>query len=788
MEKSIIANRDIGTLKNNMRVSILDLNTFILCLIGFLLSRARVVDDIAPLGVAFFLCVSTMDKYRLPVFVSTLVGTLISFNQPINVIKYSICIAMIYLISNNLKNIKSVWRISIIGMLIILPISIGQALIFGSYIYHISIMLVECLLMLVSTYIFYYGVSVINKRASRKVTSSEEIVALTIIIIFSIMGIGDISIFGISIRNLFSNIMILVLSITGGASLGATTGVIMGLVYFINNLTSSMYMGVYSFAGLISGGFSKVNKYLSIAGYIVGWSLIYIYTSGTGSNILEIRDIFIASLFVMLIPEQILKNIEKFIKGNGGLSDGIEDYLDRSKEITNNRLRGMYKTYEDLANTFDRIREKDKILDQKDIAHIIDMVHSDECKKCGMRRRCWETKFNYTYTMMNRILEQLEEYGELHIDNIPIDFKKDCIKPESIVKTSNYYYKMFAIDYSWQQKFSENRKLVANQIRYMSKSIEHMAKDLDRDIVFDMEMERNIIVELDRNNISVKRLNYISKENNEFEILIEKEICKNNKLCEQKMIKIISDIVETELVARKTGCSCIGENCKIKLSRRQEYKVVSEVSNMSKDGYIISGDNYTYMEISDGKYMMAISDGMGKGRKAYEESSVTIDLLEKMMESKIDEEIIIDTINNILMLKSSDEMFSTLDLGIVDLNKGILNTIKMGACSTYIKRSSGEIDLISTASLPVGILSDVNIERDSRKIRDGDYIIMVSDGIIDAGKNNNLGDNWLIYFLKNLKTTNPKEISKEILNNALDIQNNNIYDDMTVLVTKVYKS
>lgn len=787
MEKSIVANRGIGILKNNMRASILDSNTFILCLIGFLLSRARVVDDIAPLGVAFFLCVSTMDKYRLQVFISTLAGTLISFNQPINIVKYSICIAMIYLLSNYLKNVKSVWKISTIGMLIILPISIGQALIFGSYIYHISIMLVECILMLVSTYIFYYGVSVINKRASRKVTSSEEIVALTIIIIFSVIGIGDISILGVSIRNLFSNIVILILSITGGASLGAASGVIIGLVYFINNLTSSMYMGVYAFAGLISGGFGKVNKYLSIAGYIVGWSLIYIYTSGAGSNILEIRDILIASLFVMLIPEQTLKNIEKFIKGNGGLSDGIEDYLDRSREITNNRLRGMYKTYEDLANTFDRIREKDKILDQKDIAHIIDMVHNDECKKCGMKRRCWEAKFNYTYTMMNRILEQLEEYGELHIDNIPIDFRKDCIKPESIVKTSNYYYKMFAIDYSWQQKFSENRKLVANQIRYMSKSIEHMAKDLDRDIVFDMEMERNIIVELDRNNISVKRLNYISKENNEFEILIEKETCKDNKLCEQKMTKIISDIVGTELVARKMGCSCIGENCKIKLSRRQEYKVISEVSNMSKDGYIISGDNYTYMEISDGKYMMAISDGMGKGRKAYEESSVTIDLLEKMMDSKIDEEIIIDTINNILMLKSSDEMFSTLDLGIVDLNKGVLNTIKMGACSTYIKRNSGEIDLVSTASLPVGILSDVNIERDSRKIRDEDYIIMVSDGIIDAGKNNNLGDNWLIYFLKDLEITNPKEISKEILNKALDIQNNNIYDDMTVLVTKVYK-
>ena len=154
------------------------------------------------------------------------------------------------------------------------------------------------------------------------------------------------------------------------------------------------------------------------------------------------------------------------------------------------------------------------------------------------------------------------------------------------------------------------------------------------------------------------------------------------------------------------------------------------------------------MDINDGKYMIAISDGMGKGKKAYEESSITIDILEKMMDAKINDEVIINTINNMLLLKSSDEMFSTIDLGIMDLKKGYLETIKMGACSTYIKRDNKDIDLISSSSLPVGILSEIKPDRKSVKIKNDDYIIMVSDGILDAGKNNDLGDNWLIYFLQ----------------------------------------
>lgn len=88
---------------------------------------------------------------------------------------------------------------------------------------------------------------------------------------------------------------------------------------------------------------------------------------------------------------------------------------------------------------------------------------------------------------------------------------------------------------------------------------------------------------------------------------------------------------------------------------------------MLRDGYIFCGDNYIYMEINDGKYMMVISDGMGKGKKVYEEFFVIIDILEKMIDVKIKDEIVIDIINNMLLLKFLEEMFLILDLGILDL-------------------------------------------------------------------------------------------------------------------------
>ena len=75
------------------------------------------------------------------------------------------------------------------------------------------------------------------------------------------MGIGSINVFGVSIRSVLSTVLILVASIVGGSAMGATSGVVVGIAFIVNNITSAVYMGVYSFAGLVGGAFSRLNKY-----------------------------------------------------------------------------------------------------------------------------------------------------------------------------------------------------------------------------------------------------------------------------------------------------------------------------------------------------------------------------------------------------------------------------------------------------------------------------------------------------------------------------------------------
>lgn len=780
-----------ATIKNkgfnytNLKLSkMFDSKTIIFMIIGFLLSRSILIDGIAPLGLAFFLYICRVDKYRVQVFIAVLMGTLLSFNETPIIAKYIICITIIMILSKKIREVTELAKISLIGVCITLPVSIICALITDRSLYNFIVVGVESIIVFTSVFIFAYGIKFLISNQNKMSIKTEEIISISLLTTFSIMGVGQMAILGVSLRSVLATVFILVSAIIGGASIGSSCGVIVGLAFIINNAISAIYMGIYAFAGLIGGAFNRVNRYLCILGYILSWIIIFAYTSGLQSNMNLIRDILIGALIVSIFPKSFLEKIESAIKININTSQSVNEYIIRMKDLTNSKLVNIQRAYNDLANTFEKIRQKDEIIDQSDIAQLIDMIYSDECSSCSMKKVCWEVRFNKTYTLMYDMIQNLEA-GQLTIDAIPEEFKKSCMNPEQVMKVSNYYYKIFALDYDWSMKFQESRKLIADQIRNVSKSIKYLAEDIENSAMLDLNKEKNILDELERNNIIVNKINYLTKGKNEFKITIDKNTCANGGLCDEKLVSVISNYLGEQLSAQRYGCNIYKDTCKIVLTKAEKFTATTQAFSLSRDGHVMCGDNYTYMEIDNGQYMMAICDGMGKGKRAYDESSTTIDILEKMIEARIDNEIVIKTINNMLLLGNSDEIFSTLDLGIIDLKQGRLETVKMGACSTYIKRANNDVDFISSSSLPVGILSDIKLDRHNYKLNDGDYIIMVSDGIIDAGKNNDIGENWLIYFLKKLNTYDPKEIIDKIVDRALELQMDKIEDDMTIMVTKV---
>ena len=107
--------------------------------------------------------------------------------------------------------------------------------------------------------------------------------------------------------------------------------------------------------------------------------------------------------------------------------------------------------------------------------------------------------------------------------------------------------------------------------------------------------------------------------------------------------------------------------------------------------------------------------------------------------------------------------------------------MKTGAASAYIIRS-GQAIAIKNTSLPVGILKDVEIQKQEMMLKPGDIIILASDGITDTIEEEAQGGiQWMAEKMATLSCRNPQDIADYILAETLKLQNGEVLDDMMVV-------
>ena len=110
----------------------------------------------------------------------------------------------------------------------------------------------------------------------------------------------------------------------------------------------------------------------------------------------------------------------------------------------------------------------------------------------------------------------------------------------------------------------------------------------------------------------------------------------------------------------------------------------------------------------------------------------------------------------------------------------------MGAAASFIKRAHG-VEQITGPSLPLGIFRETEPEKLDRKLMDGDYIIMMTDGVLDALKQNRY-EETMRQIIESIGEQNPKEIARRILQFVLHCCGGHIQDDMTVVVLGIWEN
>lgn len=193
----------------------------------------------------------------------------------------------------------------------------------------------------------------------------------------------------------------------------------------------------------------------------------------------------------------------------------------------------------------------------------------------------------------------------------------------------------------------------------------------------------------------------------------------------------------------------------------------------------ISGDSFRYKQISNTEYGILISDGMGKGKPASAESTLAVSTLMDLISAGFDAELALKTVNNILLQQEGQEIFSTVDLALIDTELANLRMFKIGAAATFIRRRD-KVAVVKMPALPLGIVDGLHVDFVNVRLRPGDRIVMISDGVSDADRED-LEMEWLKKAILDIRSTDPQTISDLIMNKAIERYGKRERDDMTVI-------
>lgn len=198
----------------------------------------------------------------------------------------------------------------------------------------------------------------------------------------------------------------------------------------------------------------------------------------------------------------------------------------------------------------------------------------------------------------------------------------------------------------------------------------------------------------------------------------------------------------------------------------------------------VSGDSVLWEELPDGNFVIVLSDGMGKGRTAAAESSLAVTTVIQLLKAGLDAELVLKILNSILLLNAEKEVFSTIDLGILNQKTGKMKFYKIGAAPTFIKRRNKQVESLNVSALPMGIVEGIHIDYVETSLSPGDQVILISDGVTDS-KREDAEMKWLTETIMGIRSKDPQTMCDLIMNRAVENYGLREKDDLTVATVRM---
>ncbi|WP_028988490.1 stage II sporulation protein E [Thermicanus aegyptius] len=760
---------------------------FILFFLGFLLGRAVILSEIAPFPLAYYAIVYHMQRERANfAFLGVVAGSLFSISP--HLLETIIPILLFLGLQQILRRLNKE-DITYAPFFVLFSSLIGGGMIrlpHQPLDGHVWLLLgVEALLAMVLTFIFHQAFPILLHRQLSTPMKQEELISLLILFASIMTGTVGWFIEEYSLEHIFSRYLILLLSLAGGGTIGATVGVLTGLILSLAHVQALAQMSLLGFSGLLAGLFREGKKAGVSLGLLLGTSILIVYTGEREAMWSSSVETIVSILLFLITPKALIEEMAKWLPGTKEYVKEQQERLGRFRELTSERVMQFADLFRQLSKSFAQTSAvAPENLEEVKIDYFLSAVTDQTCQRCWKKEQCWTRQFDFTYEHLKGMVSLVKEDQLIHKVKLPMKWRNTCVRIDQMIQVMEGEYEKRLREERLNRRIKEARLLVADQLQGVASVMRDFAFEVKREGKDHSFQEKRIVQALESLGLKIQKVDVISLEKGNVEIEILHPTCGGRRECEKLIAPLLTDVLKEHIVVKEGGCSVWEGGCLMRLVSGKKYRVEVGMAQAAKDGGILSGDSYISLDLGNGNYAIALSDGMGNGQRAFTESSATVDLLKRILQSGLDEGLAVKTVNSILSLRSTDEVFATVDLALIDLRDASAKFLKIGSAPSFIKRGE-KVKLISANNLPVGILEEIEVDVVRDTLMPGDLLIMITDGIYEANRNVENRDQWFKRMIRDMETENPQEVADLLLENMIRVMNYEISDDMTVVVARV---
>lgn len=765
-----------------------NLENFLLIMCALILSRSFVLRELLPFPFAFIAAFGFRDKKRLIMLsIFAVIGSfavMTGFALWTNVIVIVILAAVINYIA--IPKDKAWWGTPLLTMSIILICKSSLMLVGEISLYNEMVIIFEAFLAGVVTLVFMVASNALYERKNLKNYSFEEITSFIVLGLGMVIGFDGVSLLGLSISSIICRVGILLAAILWGSGGGTMAGVMCGIIPAISSNLFTQNLGMYAISGLLAGLFKNMGRLGVIIGFMLGNLAISLFATDISSIITGMWETAIACLAFFFLPASLQERMQVESLGFAGdlkknKMKMVDSYL---QENAKNSMENLALVFSELSSTFAE-KESCNMKNQETayLNYLYAEINNQFCYHCSRYESCWGQDFYATSQEVLDIFALAEQNGGVLYEEDPPDFIRRCLYGKEMAHAINYLFDNVRTNEYWKQRLENSRQLISRQLTGLSRVIKNLAVGIDEKGYEDLAYREKLLKDCQRLNKEIIELTPIKSSDGQMYLKVVTPSCKGQNDCEKEIAAVFSSLSGDRMKVCEKKCpSIIGRgNCEFTLARSYNYRIETGAAQVGKE--TICGDSFTIAALKEGQQLIALSDGMGVGQDAYYQSQSAVRLLESLLNCGYDKEMALETINSVLLLRSTAESFTTLDMVMIDLYTAEADFIKVASAPSFIKRGK-KIEVVTSNSLPIGVFKSLDISNEKKVLYPGDMVIMVSDGILEFGRGK-ADESWFIDFLQSLDESNPQTAAELIISQALKFSLDKPADDMTAIVIQI---